>query len=122
VKLNQECVRDLLLYLEEKLQYNSRIIINDLKLKSYSKDDLMYTADKLTEAQYINTIANWNMSSSHIIAVESITYQGHQYIDSIRDDNIWKEAKSKFSKLASVSLPVIQELATSIAKSKLGLQ
>lgn len=121
MKLNQNCIRDLLLYLESNLSYKSDININTLKLDNYSKEDLMYTADKLIEANYINAHICWNMESSHVIIVSSITYQGHQFLDSIRDDSIWKETKTKASKIASISLPILQELATSLIKIKLGL-
>lgn len=121
MKLNHDCIRDLLIYLEENLDYKDKIIINSLKLNNYSKEELMYTADRLYEANYINVNICWNMDSTHIIVVTSISYQGHQFLDTIRDDNIWKETKIKASKFASISLPILQELATSFLKIKLGL-
>ena len=121
MKLNKDCIRDLLLYLEENLSYNGYININSLKLNSYSKEELMYTADKLKEAQYINARICWNMEETHVIIVDSITYQGHQFLDTIRDNNIWKETKAKASKIASISLPILQDLASSLIKFKLGL-
>lgn len=121
LKLNQDCIRDLLIYLEENLGYKDKIIINSLKLNNYSKEELMYTADRLYEANYINVNICWNMNSTHIIVVTSISYQGHQFLDTIRDNDIWKSTKAKASKIASVSLPIIQELASSFIKLKLGL-
>lgn len=121
MKLNKDCIRDLLLYLENTLNYNSKITINNLSLASYSVEELMYTADRLIEAEYINANICWNTTSTHVIVVNSISYQGHQFLDTIRDNIIWKETKSKSSKLASVSLPILQEIASSFIKLKLGL-
>ncbi len=121
MKLNQDCIRDLMLYLEDNLEYKDEIIINRLNLEPYSKNELLYTADKLIEAGYLNSRLGWNMQSSHIVTVNSISYNGHQFLDTIRDSDIWKSTKDKASKIASVSLPIIQELALSFIKLKLGL-
>ena len=121
MKLNQDCIRDLLLYLEDNLGYQKTLVINDLTLTPYNKTELMYTADRLIEANYINANIGWNMQSSHVIVVTSISYQGHQFLDTIRDKDIWTKTKSKASKFASISLPILQELATSFIKSQLGI-
>lgn len=121
MRLNHECVRDLLLYLEDNLDYMDEIRINNLKIEPYSKDELLYTADRLIEAGYLNSRFGWNSQSSHIITVNSISYNGHQFLDTIRDDGIWKTTKNKFAKFSSISLPIIQELASSLIKSQLGL-
>lgn len=121
MKLNHDCIRDLLLYLEDNLDYMDEIRINNLKIEPYSKDELLYTADRLIEAGYLNSRFGWNSQSSHIITVNSISYKGHQFLDTIRDDGIWKTTKNKFAKFSSISLPIIQELASSLIKSQLGL-
>lgn len=121
MKLNHDCIRDLLLYLEDHLCYKDEIRINSLKIEPYSQDELLYTADRLIEAGYLNSRFGWNMQSSHIITVNSISYDGHQFLDTIRDDGIWKNTKNKFAKFSSISLPIIQELASSLIKSQLGL-
>ena len=121
MKLDHDCVRDLLLYLEDNLKYRGKIVINNLDLSPYTKDELMYCADRLIEANYINANIGWNIDCCHIISVDSISYQGHQFLDTIRDKNIWDETKSKASKFASISLPILQELASSFIKIKLGL-
>lgn len=121
MKLNHDCIRDLLLYLEDHLNYKDELIINHLKIEPYSQDELLYTADKLIEAGYLNSRFGWNMQSSHIITVNSISYNDHQFLDTIRDDGIWQNTKNKFAKFSSISLPIIQELASSLIKSQLGL-
>lgn len=121
MKLNHDCVRDLLLYLENNLEYGKGININKLSLNDYPQNDLLYTAEKLTEANFINSVIRWNMNSAHIIVVKSITYKGHEFLDTIRDKTVWENTKSKASKFASISLPIIQQIASSFIQSKLGL-
>ncbi|MBO4815423.1 MAG: DUF2513 domain-containing protein [Clostridia bacterium] len=122
MKLNQDCVRDLLLYLEENLNYNNEVRLNQLNLKDYSREDLLYTAQKLIEADYINCVTSRHYTNNlPFILVKSITFKGHEFLDTIRDKTIWENTKSKASKFTSISLPIIQQLATSLIKSQLGL-
>ena len=67
MKLEHDCIRDLLLYLEDNLKYNEKININSLKLDSYSKETLMYTADRLIEAKYLNASFCWNIDRKRVV-------------------------------------------------------
>jgi hypothetical protein len=122
MQLNQDCIRDLLLYLEANLSYENSIHINGLHLNNYSANDLIYTADKLNEANYIKCIKSPCLYEDvPVLIVTDITYSGHQFLDTIRDQSIWEDTKAKASKIASISIPILQELATSFLKAKLGL-
>ena len=121
MKLNQECVRDLLIYLEDNLGYHKRLYVCDIKLKDYSSNELLYTAEKLKEANFLNCFGGIYSKCNLPLSVDSITYQGHQFLDTIRDENVWSNAKSKIKAVASVTLPILQDLCTSYLRSKLGL-
>lgn len=122
MKLNHDCVRDLLLYLENNLSYTNSISIEGLSLGNYSLEDLLYTADKLNEANYIKCIKSPCLFEDiPTIIVTDITYLGHQFLDTVRDQSIWENVKSKTAKIASISLPILQDIAVSCVKAKLGL-
>lgn len=114
MKLNHDCIRDLLLYLEENLNYNDKININNLELKSYDKETLMYTADRLIEAEYLNSSICWNCNEQHIIIVKSLSFKGHQFLDNIRDDSVWNNTKSVLSKFKSTSINFIADVSSQI--------
>ena len=111
MKLNQECVRDLLLYLEENLEANDIIDIKEIDL-NYSKEELFYTAQKLGEAYYIDFNAHTAFIENSTI--KTITWDGHQFLDNIRDSEIWKKTKSASSKFASVSISFLGRIASEI--------
>lgn len=122
MKLSHDCIRDLMLYLEQNLDYNDELEINNLQLKDYSTVELMYTTKKLFEADFLICDNSIEIDDEYpIMLVNSITYKGHQFLDSIRDDKIWQNTKKTISKLTSASLPIIQEVASSLIKSSLGL-
>ena len=70
MKLNPDCIRDVLLYLEENLTYNHErqgsIEHNTIKIqkiaenlhsqKGYEIDDVNYSVEKLIEIRYISTV------------------------------------------------------------------
>lgn len=120
MKLNQECVRDILLYFEENLSYSNSISTSNLSLKDYTCDEITYTIDKLHQYGYIDAhpiIADGMMP---IFKVYSLTYEGHQFLDNIRDNKVWLKTKSTVSKFASVSISVLADVASSIIKSSIG--
>ncbi len=118
MRLNHECVRDTMLYLEDTLEYGHFLPTTDIKIKDYSIDEIKYTLKKLSEAGYI-TIDREDILGNFL--VKSITYNGHQFIDSVRDNTIWKETKSALAKVTGGTLPIIQQLATYFLKAKLGI-
>ena len=121
MKLNKDCIRDLLIYLEDNLSYTHRISTGSLSLKDYTRDELVYTVERLSEAGFINVSKICDEPCTPTYFILSLTYNGHQFLDTIRDNSIWKNTKTVASQLASVSLPIIQEIAISFIKTKLGL-
>lgn len=120
MKLVHDCVREVMLYLEENLEYNRSLKTSVLaqNIKSYSLEEINYTCSKLDEAGYISI--NHYIDGS--IDIEEISYNGHQFLDTIRDNKIWKQVKAEASKLSGLSLPILQQLAQSIILKSLGLK
>lgn len=58
MKLNKDCVRDVLLYLEEHLGYDDRLDASSIKIEPYTYEEILYTISLLSEAGYIKTISN----------------------------------------------------------------
>ncbi|PEW58205.1 hypothetical protein CN448_31480 [Bacillus cereus] len=80
------------------------------------------------------TFSNFSNASTHSLAasvkstpeiqhaiISSITWDGHQFLDNIREKSIWEATKIKAATLGSVSLPTLSELAKSYIAEKLGL-
>lgn len=111
LRLIHDCVRDILLYLENELEYNGEIYDYDINLPKYSSEDIKYTLKKLREAKYIN-IDSINLNDE--ILVSDITFCGHQFLDNIRDDHVWSKTKSILSKFTSTSLSIVQNISAQV--------
>lgn len=114
MKLNHECVRYLLLYIEEESTFDHTINLTNVKLSNYDKDTILYTGQKLVEANFINGKPFYAGNSIYHFPVSSITWDGHQFLDNVRDDFVWEEAKSKTSSFKSTSLNILSGIASQI--------
>lgn len=91
------------------------------ELKNYDADTIIYTAQKLNEAGFINGSFDFFMDDEPYITISSLTYDGHNFLDAVRNKSVWTKTKEVASKITSISLPVLYEIASSILKEKLGL-
>jgi len=76
---------------------------------------LEYHLDLLREAGFAEFIE----LSGGYWQVERITWKGHEFIDGIRDPEIWRQTKAGAAKVGSFSIKTIADIAVAIAKSRL---
>lgn len=119
MKLNPDCVRDVLLAVES-CSFGERMTLEDLntKLPQYSAEDLCYTCLKLQEGGYLEllTISALRMPMPLIKEIGSLTYFGHEFLDTIREDNNWGKVKAVAQKAGTFSLTTLGEIAKELAK------
>ncbi len=125
MRLNHECVRSTLLFIEKKhkpglfIQLNQ--FLNSKELSAYSDDDIKYTLLQLMDANFIVGTPRYGGNSLIMLSCGGLTWRGSQFVDNIRDDKVWRKTKHAASKLSSVSLTILSSLATTILSKILGL-
>lgn len=135
MKLDYSCARAILLALEDSLTYTEDesgfidtcdINLNQLSkhefLEKYEKIDIAYCSQKLEEAGFIDV---------HIIEADdgivdilflSITYDGHEYLDSVRHPQLWEDVKQQFrERPVEMTFNLIQKVASNLAYRYLGI-
>lgn len=122
MKLNTDCIRDTLLYLEESLEIDNRnftsITLTTLqeKLSKYSAEDVFYTIYNLSEARFVD--CKWGVITSENFRhcdISNITYRGHQFLESVRPETIWQKTKTVASKVGVHTLEFIESVAREVA-------
>lgn len=111
MKLKQDCIRETLLFLEENMSSTGFFHSQTICLKNFSKDEINYTIRKLEEANYLKI--NCIMMTGDII-IECLTFEGHKFLDNIRDEKVWSTTKSIVSKFSSVSLGIIENVSAQV--------
>ena len=126
MKLNYDCVRSVLLTVEKSKTIDEELNINPLtvetifeQLPKYEDSEILYTIEKLKEAGYIN--ATLQFAAGHFIdgAVSSITYSGHEYLDNIREPEVWRKVKAMLKNAGATTLPLISQAAQILIGSQL---
>ena len=114
MKLNHDCIRELMIYLEENLACVDAIDIDEIELSNFNKEDITYSILKLNEAEYISGKICKTMSGDVSGFVDSITWNGHKFLDTIRDNKVWKETKNILSKVSSASISFTASVASQV--------
>ena len=95
---NWEIIREILLKLEESNKANP--FINANSFNGFDEQEVAYNMRLLSEAGYIEAkIQNLNDGSGRIgIALATkMTNSGHNLLDTIRNETVWRKIKDKFS-------------------------
>lgn len=126
MKLNPDCMRDVLIVMEsagylEELQPS----VVYKALPAYTEEEINYSIIKLKEAGFIDAIIREYNSRVAILRLDDITYIGHQFLADVRSDNVWNDVKEVSKKVGSNSISAISQIATgvitAIIKNQLGL-
>ncbi len=120
MKLNNDCIRDILITIES-MDYGSVYTMDKLHelLPSYSYDELQYHCTQLLDAGLIKAIS---MSvrgkiSPQICRITDLTYSGHQFLADIRSDTNWNKTKEIAKNVGAESLHALKDIAVGVVAS-----
>ncbi|MFJ5565239.1 DUF2513 domain-containing protein [Lysinibacillus xylanilyticus] len=119
MKLNHDLIRDLLLAIEEISNGHTNFDIEYLAqehLPQYGVEEVEYHNRQLAQAGLIK-VANKN--SQYVI---DLTWNGHQYIASIREQSVWNNTKKLVQPFGVVTLDLIKDVATKFVAKSLGIE
>lgn len=118
MKLNLDCVRNILLIVEEK-PFNVVYTINNLTEKmEYTEIDIKYCCHQLYQAGYLDIMEQntpHTLSMPNILYIYDLTFQGHEFLNNIKSNTIWNKTKAKSKELGISSLKWIGEFAQQLA-------
>lgn len=117
MRLNHECIRDIILFIEDtttaSIPYVSAAKIHNHLKDIYDKETINYHILYIESAYLVEkvSVADGNIP----LHIWDLTPLGHDYASNIRDNKVWSKIKSATSKLASISLPVLIEKSSELA-------
>ena len=133
MRLNIDCIRDLLLCIEDHtgLRKSCHFIDSSLTevvkftgdevaiseyqstlMKKYDNDTLIYHLWYCVEDNLISIFDNSDMQYN--ICVQKLTPAGHRFLDTIRHNTIWGKTKKVISGFSSISLRIVEQVASQI--------
>lgn len=119
---DMDLIRELLIGIEQRPDLDGRNWLRldtpeELGVPGHQLEEVNYHLTLLIEAGFLKG----NFGHQRLL-VSKLTWQGHEFLDDIRDHGIWAKIKERVSGLPSVGLAIIAELAKAEVKKKLGLQ
>lgn len=120
MKLNSDCIREILIAIES-MEYNSVYTIEILNtlLPNYSYDELQYHCSQLLDGGFIKAISINVMGSisPKISRITDLTFLGHQFLADIRSDTTWNKTKEIAKNVGSESLHALKDIAVGVVSS-----
>ena len=124
MKRDMDLVREILLEIEE--QYISTAIY-DLQIKGYDMATVAYHCKILYEAGLISDYkAQYADNEIWFFCVGSLTWEGNDYLDKVRDNSTWRKTKDiitrkglplVFDTIKTISTAIITATAEGVANS-----
>jgi hypothetical protein len=115
MRLNPDCIRDILITVEENTGYHKKMDCQDLSIyplfTRYEHDEVCYHFKQCETAGLIEKI-QWYLGGS--FSVTDLTYSGHEFLSNIRDDTTWNSVKEKSKSIGSQSLTALMQIASNL--------
>ncbi|WP_434169994.1 DUF2513 domain-containing protein [Streptococcus agalactiae] len=117
MKLNPDCVRDILIDVEEKSTFSnfaSYTSKEDFKplLDKYSYEESMYHIRQCEHSNLFMDKVHYFMDGGCMI--KDLSPKGHQFLENIRSPKNWTETKSIASRIGSMSLNVLESVSAQV--------
>ena len=127
MKLNPDCIRDILIYVEENTSYKRACCIEpsscSKSFPDYSPEELLYHVDQCDMSGYFSKTSH---DLSNNVTIAGLSPLGHQFIDNVRSETVWNDVKQVSATVGSKSLSALSQIAsgviTSLIEHQLGLR
>jgi hypothetical protein len=118
MKRDMELVREILLQTEASPDVKG---IAELDIENHSEDEVSYHVKIMAEAGLVTAI-DLSTGMTFCWRPSGLTWQGHEFLDAIRNDTVWSKAKEIVTeKGGAIPFAVLQQLVIKIAASFFGL-
>ena len=108
MKRDIDLIRSLLIQVEEG---------KSIELDIYTKEQLLYHKNLLIEANFVHGQTLYGDDQILTVMIDRLTWIGHEFLDAIRDAEIWRQTKDVVEKISGAPIIIIKEVAVNIART-----
>ena len=122
MKRDMDLVRTILLRVEADAKFDGMLnpaSAADLGIEGHSDHEIAYNCAQLVEAGFLT--GNTRMATQGTVIIGKLTWQGHEFLDAVRDPDIWRKTKERAKTVTTVGIGFLWEIAKAEIKAKLGL-
>lgn len=92
---------------------DTRSVVHDFAVDGYDNETIRYHCNLLKQAGFI---ASQSLDIHNKLFVGELTWQGHEFLESIREDTVWNKTKDV---IAKKGLPMVFDVVKEISKAVL---
>ena len=112
MKRDMDLVRSILLHIEEHDRQIGASTYTNIKFQRYSLQQIGYHLKLLHQAGLIEDY-DWPSGAG------SLTWNGHEFIDAVRNDTIWERTKKRFGEESlGLAFEVVKKVAIDLVLQK----
>ena len=95
--------------------------INDLEIPQYSYRTVNYHLELMSQAGLLKAEVFHAAQEKYLKSlISEITWNGHDFLDAVRNDTVWRKTKSQINKLGgSITFEAVKKIALKIALDSL---
>lgn len=118
MQLNPNCIRDILLTVEELVDYRHYIEYRKNeknpfpKLLQYSHDEIVYHINQCKLSEFILYTHFYDIDKT--IVIGDLSPKGHEFLANIRSNNNWDKILNIAHEVGSTSLDVLLKISTGV--------
>lgn len=113
MKLNPDCIRDILFVVENNATYSNDVseetIFKELDSK-YPREEILYHVRQCEHSGLFLQVVHYFGGFS----IQDLSPYGHQFINNIRQDNNWSKTKEIAKSVGSFSLDVLKDISSQV--------
>ena len=115
MKLDKELVREILLQVEAGTDPMGMI---DLTIPDHEREEIAYHVQILDEAGFLEAI-NLTTMGGYDWRPKRLTYDGHEFLDTIRDPEAWRFTKETAKNAGVAGIKALFDIGKGYARQKL---
>lgn len=125
MKRDLDLIREIMLVLEDKMEYGKNFMSDKLfeimQNETLSLAKLTYHIGLLVEGNFIRAKELKTFSDGSTFTINTITSDGHDFIDTIREKHTWDIVKEKAVKIGGFTLSLLVDIGKEYLKKEICL-
>ena len=110
--------------MEEQEREDGNRFITDFPIEGFSGADVEYNLELLVNEGIVDGTGQVLGGSRYRAIVHGLTWRGHDFLDSVRDESVWVKVQDEATKaghnVASLAFGMVIEIGMSIIRRNLG--
>lgn len=118
MKLNPDCIRDILLVVEANSSFSKIVTPNNFIASGiFQKYDSETVTYHIRQAKEAGLLMKTSFFADGNFTIKDLSPEGHQFLANIREDKNWNKTKTIAKKVGSTSLGALVSIASNIISS-----